>query len=449
MNNKGECITCDDGYQFIQESQQCERIVSFDKCLPNETTISGNCYPQCPTGYFMDKDTGNCIQECASDYTFNYITKQCEKINTFNICASNETEINNKCYSNCLTPAVMNKKGECITCDDSYAFNQTSQQCERIVSFDKCLPDETELNNICYPTCPSGYFMDKDTGKCIQDCASDYTFNYTTKQCEKTNPFDKCNSNQTLIDNNCYDNCPDGYFMDMDNGKCLQNCDLYNSTTKKCEIFKPYDKCLDNQTLINNNCYDNCIDDYIMDKDTGECVKCITDYSYNQTSKLCERVVPFDKCTNGQTLINNNCYDNCKEGYFMDVSGNCIENCKTGYTYNNISKKCEQINPYDKCLDNQTTINSKCYNNCSDGFFMDMDTGDCIQNCSTGYTYNKSSKLCEILSAPNKCKPNQTLVNNKCYEICPSTHFMDMDTGDCIENCKDTYTYDKNQKICL
>ena len=141
------------------------------------------------------------------------------------------------------------------------------------------------------------------------------------------------------------------------------------------------------------------------------------------------------------------CYTNCADDYIMDDVGNCVK-CDIGFTYNKTSKKCEKVNLFDKCSSKQTQIGPNCYNNCPDNFFMDA-SGNCIQNCKPGYTYNPSSKLCEILSKPNICKPTQTLINNKCYDACPPDYFMDDVTGECIQNCQPKYTYDKTQKKCL
>ena len=81
----------------------------------------------------------------------------------------------------------------------------------------------------------------------------------------------------------------------------------------------------------------------------------------------------------------------------MSLSGNCIPNCQTGYSYNWSSKACELLSSANKCISGQIQIDNKCFNPCSTGYFMSL-SGNCIPNCQTGYSYNWSSKACELLS---------------------------------------------------
>jgi hypothetical protein len=131
--------------------------------------------------------------------------------------------------------------------------------------------------------------MDMNNGQCIQNCLYDYTYNITSGKCEKISSADTCLSTQTNINGNCYDPCPMGYFMDMNNGQCIQNCDYdytYNATSEKCESNNIQRiNCPMNTTLINNKCYKNCVNS-IMDIN-GNCITCQDNYFYNPDKNIC------------------------------------------------------------------------------------------------------------------------------------------------------------------
>jgi hypothetical protein len=342
--------------------------------------------------------------------------------------------------------------GQCIqNCTTGFSYNSTSGKCEKNSSADICLPTQTTISGKCYDPCATGYFMDMSNGQCIQNCTTGFSYNATSGKCEKNSSADKCLPTQTTISGKCYDPCSTGYFMDMSNGQCIQNCTTgfsYNTTSRKCEKNTAADKCLSTQTTISGKCYDPCSSGYFMDS-YGQCIQnCATGFSYNATSGKCDKNSSADKCLSTQTTISGKCYDPCPTSYFMDMTnGQCIQNCATGFSYNAISGKCENISSANKCLSTQTTISGKCYDPCPSGYFMDMATGQCIQNCSTGFSYNATTGKCESTQVQSvNCPINTTLINNKCYKNCVNS-IMDIN-GNCI-TCPDTYTYNSIKNMCV
>jgi hypothetical protein len=236
----------------------------------------------------------------------------------------------------------MDASGNCIEkCPSSYTYNTTSKACEQISSANKCSPGTTQLGSDCYPNCQSGYFMD-ESGNCIENCPSSYTYNTTSKACELLSSANKCSPSTTQLGNNCFPNCQSGYFMDA-SGNCIENCPLsytYNSNTQKCELISSANKCSKGKTQIDNKCYPNCQIGYLMDS-SGNCIQnCPSGYTYNSTSKACELISSANKCSPGTTQLGSNCFPNCQNGYFMDGSGNCIQNCISDYTFNDTLNLC-------------------------------------------------------------------------------------------------------------
>ncbi|NBV92706.1 MAG: hypothetical protein EBR91_11160 [Flavobacteriia bacterium] len=341
MSLSGNCIpNCQTGYIYNWTTKECELFTSPDKCKKNQIQIDNNCFDPCESGYFMSL-SGNCIANCTNGYAYNKINKVCELIIPPDKCRIGQTQIGDKCFVNCKTGFFMDPSGNCIqNCTSGYNYNQTKQKCEFISLPDTCNPRQVKIDNKCFDACLSGYFMDQ-TGNCIQNCKENYIFNKLTYVCELIKQPDKCAPGQTKIGNNCFMNCISGYFMSL-SGNCIENCKLgytYNNKTKLCEKINLYDSCTSNQTQIGNKCFTNCISGTIMDK-KGNCIKCLPNYIYNENTNKCELTTLPDKCADGFTQIDNKCFSNCKLGYFMNLSGNCVQNCLPGMKYDNITQEC-------------------------------------------------------------------------------------------------------------
>jgi hypothetical protein len=286
----GQCLqNCESGFSFNSTNKKCEKTSPADACLSTQTTISGKCYDACQSDYFMDMSNGQCIQNCPSGFSYNAAIKKCEKTSPADICSSNQKLINGFCYDPCETGYFMDSNGQCIKdCQTGFSYNLISKKCEKTSSPDSCSGAQILINNACYEPCNSGYTMDMTNGKCIENCKNGFRYNPLTKICEQYSEPDICLSTQTTISGKCYDFCPQNYFMDA-YGQCIQSCQegfSYNETTGRCESNEIQNvDCPPDSTLINDKCYKNCTNS-IMDIE-GNCITCPENYIYDSSKNLC------------------------------------------------------------------------------------------------------------------------------------------------------------------
>ena len=470
--NTGACIQpCISGYTIDFSNNTCYKVTSFDACLPTQTLINGKCYDACITGYSTNPYTGTCVQNCISGYTMDFSNNICYLNTAYDTCQPGQTRINDKCYTNCLSGYVMNKtNGTCVqSCLPDYTMNLNDYKCYKTTPYDICLSGQTMINSKCYDSCISGYIMNPNTGACVQNCAPDYTMNFTDNSCYKVTPFDSCQVGQTKIGTTCYTNCLSGYIMNPNTGACIQQCApgyTMDFTDNSCYKVTPFDTCPSGQTKITNKCYTNCISGYIMNPNTGTCVQqCPTGYTMNFTDaglsdfdnkithapdNSCYRVTPFDSCLPGQTKIGTSCYTNCISGYVMNPNtGTCVQVCPTGYTMDFSTNTCYKNSAFDICLSGQTKIGTKCYTNCLSGYIMNPNTGTCIQQCAPGYTMDFTNNTCYRVAPFDICLSGQTKINDKCYTNCISGYIMNPNTGTCVQQCAPGYTIDFSNNTCI
>jgi hypothetical protein len=181
----GQCIqNCAPGFTYNGTSKECEKISSADKCLSTQITISGKCYDPCASGYFMDA-YGQCIQNCATGFSYNAVSKECEKNSSADKCLANQTTISGKCYDSCPTGYFMDMtNGQCIqNCVTGFSYNSSTGKCESTqVQSVNCPINTTLINNKCYKNCVNS-IMDIN-GNCIT-CPNTYTYNSLKNMCVK------------------------------------------------------------------------------------------------------------------------------------------------------------------------------------------------------------------------------------------------------------------------
>ena len=408
-----DCIdlNCPSNYKYDIDKNICVSLAeSSPTCASNQVYINEKCFDPCPIDSTMNQLTGQCIKNtCDPDYTYNSNNARCEKIlSTANKCKSGQTEIYGKCFDPCPSDSTMIQlTGQCIktTCETGYTLKDN--KCEKLSTPAICPSTQQNLNGFCYDKCPTNFDTqieitnDNIKYECIQNtCDEGYINNSSTSKCEKISLPDTCKSGQIKINTKCFDLCSTDYNMDA-NGQCIKTtCETgYTLKDNKCEKYiSEANKCKSGQTKIGLKCFDNCSTGENMDKD-GQCIKttCDSGFNYNSSAIRCEK--SLDKCNDNQVDIGGKCYNNCDNNHFMDPNnGTCIENCKSGYTYNWNSGYCESNNeqPQQKCPDNTTLRNDKCYSNCIDGV-MDKD-GKC-NICPENYSYNVAYDLCIINSS--------------------------------------------------
>ena len=166
------------------------------------------------------------------------------------------------------------------------------------------------LNGLCYYTCLNN-LVDNGYGGCVA----------------KSN-ISTCSSGQFLLNANCLNLCPVGYFG--------------NTLSKNCE-----------------NCPTNCNECV----NSQQCTSCAASYTLTSQSQCTTKPVSF--CSPGLYELNNNCFSNCPITYFANNANSKCESCPSN---------CNQ------CTDSSTcTI-------CSLNYFVNSQGGCSIKSslCQSG-----------------------------------------------------------------
>ena len=235
-----------------------------------------------------------------------------------------------------------------------------------------------------------------------------------------------CNDNNNYIyeyKSKCYDNCPNGYFIDEKNiPKCL--CDLEKcllcadiEPAKNLCISCNYSYYPKENDITNIGPYINCYKDpdgYYLDKSN----------SNNYIYKLC-----YESCLNCLTKgdhINHYCL-RCNKDYVFSIAYNNYLNCY---------KNCTYYYYFDENNNYYCTNDSSCpleYNK------LIIDKRECIKQCSSNTIYKYEFR-------------------NKCYELCPKDSelslikdlfcealcseekpFVIIETQECVDFCDINY----------
>ena len=321
----------------------------MDSCSFNENKYKYNneCYKECPKDtfiFFSDLNNNNNKIECHSEIPQGYYL-----------------DINSKTIKSCFKNCKLCNEGgneaihDCKECKSGYIFlNEAKYKtnwyeiCNYFYYFDK-------LNEYhCDENCPEEYKKIKDKKKCIDDCKNDNIYQYEYK----SNCFKKCPNNAYLLENDknkkCYDNVPDGYYLDKENEiykKCYENCN-------KCDI---------GGNDINNNCKD-----------------CKIDYSFYKNN-----------------FNITNCYKTCPYYYYFDKDNNyhCTDNFECPLEYNKLisnKSKCVSICKNDDIY--QYEYKNICYKECPEETIKNENDYICYENKKIETTFINEIKETKIIT---------------------------------------------------
>ena len=210
--------------------QTCNKSSSSDnhnclKCSTSETLYFdfGNCVTECFRGHFSHNGIEKC--KCSTDTTCEYCSEESKRQNLCETCNENyypkkDDSKNNgtliKCYndesissgyylnkvtsqyepchSNCLkcSEAPTDSNDNCQTCKEGYSLIKNNQNIENCYPYCNNYYYFDENNEYhCNTSCPEGYKLIEDKGKCIDDCSNDNIYNYRYE-----------------YNNVCYQSCP-------------------------------------------------------------------------------------------------------------------------------------------------------------------------------------------------------------------------------------------------
>lgn len=295
---------------------------------------------------------------------------------SYNLCTMTFTSCSDPNYS-----YLDSLSSPSLYCVDGYTRVGTSCVC----SYPKGV-----FNGKCV-TCPSGSFVDLDTGQCSRECASGYEYVQRFDSCLLECGLGKIRDNQgyCVADCNyevqeelnglCYDKCPEGTFRGADmqchcpsgkdyfQGQCVVSC-AQGEIRDSLGMCKP--NCGQGEALVN-----------------GRCVPSV--------------------CPDGQELQQGQCVDhpenpNCGEGEVSDKNGMCVPACESGAM---IGGQCADVD----CPDAQYLKNGKCVNrdntiNCPAGMRVSADGKSCVNLvCPSGQVVSYLLNKCVDDPNGNRC----------------------------------------------
>lgn len=329
----------------------------------------------------------------------------------------------------------------------------------------KCLANGTT----CTQCISSQYFL-KD-GVCRADCPDSNPFLFEDLS-NLNNNTDTNNNKNTNNNKICLKTCPDGYFADLTEKKCIKciapcsecfsktsckNCIegfLFYPAERSCSVRCPAGSTKtaipETKGFVCVDCYESCLS--CESSDYAKCTSCIsTKILYNSSC-----IEPGD-CPKGTVAFEGKCVFcdtkcevcaqnpskclKCAAGYVLDeASSSCFkpaEQCATGYFLDNERKcsLCDKSNP--QCLECEGEFACK---KCKPGFSLEI--SKCVRTCSEGFFFDASSLECKRCSASCRTCALEAQKCTSCYEFSFLHEFK------CDFACPDGYFKDGKNRVC-
>lgn len=413
------------------------------------------CIDICPAtinntpGYFGDPGTlpsRLCVTNCLTSGLYRDVAnnRTCQPACTFN-----------SSYKTYQDPTTMTCVAQCPTFPEYlYAFGSNSSTAACMASCPTGYMNDASRN--CVSTCP--ILLDPTANKCVSICPDNSATNTTlygnmvTKTCviatscpnntyasdDSQTCVEKCPNNSYAYQKNCIYFCPNGYYINYANQKCVLpvNC--------------PINYYADNQTT---SCLARCSNGTFGDATTRTCITMCYGINFaDPLTGLCSST-----CTGG--LIKNSltfsCTGSCTSGYFYDPSnGICTLSCPSPYFADPNQAACVSICTSNPMTFASTNPNRACVTACpSSALWFDLINRVCTTSCPSGtYQYSINSSCVSFCPTPylalatqSMCVLNCTYNNSfgmyadqttqACVSSCPLGYFKDPTTFRCVINC--------------
>ncbi|KAL4480244.1 hypothetical protein ABPG74_020760 [Tetrahymena malaccensis] len=320
IQDNGACV-CIQGYSknsndiCVQCPTYCSQCDTQQKCLVCNTgyylQLDSSCNTQCPPSSQINSTNNNqCICDLNATIVQN-INCQCNQNFYLNgnkciQCIDNCVTCQNQTTCQlCQTSYTISPSGQCQFCDTKNGFFIKDNQC---LSCQKTNCLECSNQNQCTK---------------YAECGAQFTYNYTTKQCEQC-------------------------LWDLQSQQCVDSCDqtyqYFDQTQKTCS------QCY----YLNQQCQKSCPKGYYQD-DKYNCLQC------NSSCKSCNGPKQ-NQCTN------------CNQNYYLQSDQSCSQ-CQDGYFLDQISGQCKTCNI--NCQTCNGTQSNNCLS-CSEGLQLSQHTNECL-----------------------------------------------------------------------
>ncbi|KAI1904468.1 hypothetical protein AGOR_G00005950 [Albula goreensis] len=428
----------------------------------------GSCVEHCPPGYFASSASGLC-EECSPN------CQTCEETSDKCLsCKKGNFRLflhQGACWSNCPEGFFESSQGTCEACDSlCLTCDGTGSHCLSCVQ-GRYLEDGTCTLNCSLRSYPS------DDGTCRR-CAAHCDV------CADAHSCYRCSFLYLLLDGVCKASCPDGYYEDLDQGRCVR-CHPTCTTClgpqlddcETCSALYP--------KLYEGTCSEECPVDTYYEPTAGECQEC------DRTCMGCSGPEPTQcsKCKKGLALDPNTMMcgvtgdSQCPSRTFLHQNQFTCQSCHRH------CESCDGPGPSAclTCVTPRYLHNGSCVSECPAGFFSSTEQADgtelgicspcdrvcatcngaspkdcltcssshlrlyhlCLSHCPTGYyaegtQCEKCDSSCELCSGPGPdsclaCPPHllELLGTRLCVEHCPQRFFQQGHTcQQCHTSCK-------------
>ena len=501
------CKLCESELFTPDENGGC---IGSKKCNINQNhckkcSSSSHLCQECDDGYFPD-DNGGCSLTKYCDVSENGSCKICIKDYALIYTGKNYMECISMNTEELLNCEIYDIYGHCQQCKEGFYMNVGDNKCSNtenclkstngiceICDYNFYLDKSNATNYLCKSNLEKNIFLHCSISENGQNCDKCIEPFYLTedKKCVKTKYCNKgetgtercymCEKNYYLSDDqysctvtdNCImgygDNgkckvCLDGYYNDLNDGKCYSNKEdneykFCQSALEKCELcIKDYYLGEDKKCSNTKNCSESnlgicnkCIDKYYLGRIDNKCTEieyCIkSNYNYNCEECDDHYFVSNNKCINddirGDTFKNckmvfynqDHC-SICKNNYYLNDDDNlCYSNEKDYYKCSKVSKniciECEDL--YYLGEDNKCSLISGC---------AKSETPEKCTECISGLCKNNKKGTCEQSFYIDE-KEKEDVNNGVCFR-CQETN----DEGTKCIKCEGNYTLSE-EGFCL
>ncbi|KAG5841338.1 hypothetical protein ANANG_G00198480 [Anguilla anguilla] len=421
----GQCVvvrkTCSENSFLNEQNNECEDChpsckacssAGKNNCNTCEKgwflTARQTCVKTCPEGSFGNETSGRC-GDCLPGCVLCEDGTQCQR------CLSrpkNQLYLEaGRCVPQCHRFEENNQygfpeEGECRSCAPLCA------SCEGHAAHClSCAEPAVLLGYECRESCPPAYFArDGECQRCPSNCAD----------CNQQGLCRECDQYYFLHEDGCLDDCPTGYYADVERKECVR-C---HSDCAECDgpDEDDCDSCRDAAAVrYNGECLPKCPSNTYHDMDAMECRAC------DRSCLTCSGPTPAS-CLS------------CGEGMQRDIHGHCIFETRCSLrSYKDQQGECQPCHRL--CHRCSGPGRADCLS-CSDPYFLLNHT--CVERCPVGFYEDAEQRLCERCHFTCEscrgrhsvecltCKANLLRLGRGCVETCGSGHYANMSSHTCL-----------------